>query len=253
MNKHRIVPLLTLCCALALSACSKATDTVIPSDMSTWDKELAPVVKRLNEEEQKLFVAYVARAKIGEIFSKDKGGIPFGTTVGQAIEEQRKWQAEFEKKEAEAKAAREKQQAEEQALKAKLEAEQAAITKQINDAATVTLLSKRQLGSNFDARRYSDMQEFVIGVENRSDKELAGISGEIEFIDVFDKVVGVVNFRISERIKPGGTYKWTGSRDYNQFLDEHRAVWNLEEGKYTTRFTPSALVFTDGTKLSMPE
>lgn len=236
-----------------LAACSKATDTVIPSDMATWDKDLAPVVQKLKEEEKKLFVGYVARMKMAEVFAKDKAGIPFGMTVGQAIEEQRKWQEEFAKAEAEAKAERDRKEAEELALKAKLEAESAGVLKQINDAVTVTLLSKRELGRDFEARRISDTQEFVIGAENLSDKELAGVSGELEFIDVFDKVVGSVSFRISENIKPGATYKWVGSRDYNQFIDTHRAVWNLEEGKYTTRFTPEALVYVDGTKLTMPE
>lgn len=249
--KTTIASLLVL--VALLSACSKATDTVIPSDMSTWDKELAPMVKKLEEEEKNLFVGYVARKKMAEVFTKDKAAIPFGTTVGQAIEEQRKWLADFEKAEAEAKAERERKAAEEQALKAKLEAEQAAVLKQINDAATVALLSKRELARNFEIRRFSETQEFIIGVENRSDKELAGISGTLEFIDVFDKVVGGVTFRISENIKPGETHKWVGSRDYNQFVAEHRAVWNLEEGKYTTRFVPDTLVYGDGTKLVMPD
>lgn len=236
-----------------LAACSKATDTVIPSDMSTWDKELAPVVKKLDEAEQKLLVAYVARKKMAEVFSGNKEAIPFGTTVGQAIEEQRKWQADFEKAQAEAKAEKERKAAEEAELKAKLDAERAAALKQINEAVTVTLLSKRQLPRDFDSGRYQAEQVFVVGVENRSNQELAGVSGELEFVDVFDKVVGSVNFRISENIRPGGTYKWNGVRDYNQFIDEHRALWNLEEGKYTTRFIPSSVVYSDGTKLTMPE
>lgn len=249
----RLIVTSLLFVAALLSACSKATDTVIPSDMSVWDKELAPVVNKLDEEEKRIFVDYVARKKLAEVFGKEKATIPFGTTVGQAIEEQRKWKADFEKAEAEAKAEAARKAAEEQALKAKLEEERVAVLKQINAAATVTLLSKRELPRNFDAGRYSAEQEFAIGVENRSTQTLVGISGALEFLDVFDKVVGSVKFRISESIKPGGTYKWIGSRDYNQFLDEHRAVWNLEQGKYTTRFVPDTLVYLDGTKLTMPE
>ena len=36
-------------------------------------------------------------------------------------------------------------------------------------------------------------------------------------------------------------------------LPEHKAMWNLEEGKYTARFLPSAVVFADGTKVAGPE
>ncbi|MDV7396312.1 hypothetical protein RZS08_33265, partial [Arthrospira platensis SPKY1] len=56
-----------------LVACSKPYDTVIPSDMSAWDKELAPVVKELSDEDRKLFSAFVARAKIAEVFAKGEG------------------------------------------------------------------------------------------------------------------------------------------------------------------------------------
>lgn len=62
-----------------------------------------------------------------------------------------------------------------------------------------------------------------------------------------------MTFRISQKIAPSGSYVWKGGRDYNQFVAEQRAVWNLEEGKYKTRFVPSALVFADGTKLTMPD
>jgi hypothetical protein len=232
----------TLSFALLLAACSKPMETVIPTDMSTWEKDLAPAVKKLGDEDKALFAGYAARVKVGEIFGGGKAGIPFGTTVGQAIEEQKKWVAEQKKAADEA-----------AALKVKMEAEKLETVKAINNAVTVTLLEKIERPKNYDAGRYSESQELIVGVENKSTKVVTGVSGEIEFIDVFDKVVGTVNFGISQTIQPSGTYKWTGVRDYNQFLESHKAVWNLQEGKYTTRFTPEAVIFADGTKLKMPE
>lgn len=245
--------LIALCFTMVLAACSKATDTVIPSDMAAWDKELAPVVQKLNDEDKALLVGYIARKKLASVFSKGANDIPFGTTVGDALKEQRSWKEQFEKAEAAAKIEQAQKAAEELALKKKLEDERAGLTKQFNQAVTVTLLNKKEFGSDYRAGRYGDYQQFSIGVENRSDKELSGVAGTIEFIDVFDKVVGAVGFGISEKIKPGATYKWTGGRDYNQFIPEHKAVWNIEEGKYTTRFVPESLVFADGTKLTLPE
>jgi len=32
-------------------------------------------------------------------------------------------------------------------------------------------------------------------------------------------------------------------------IPAHRAVWNLEGGKYTTKFKPEAVALKDGTKL----
>ena len=61
---------------LVLIGCSKVTDTLIPSDMNAWDKELAPAIKKLSEEDRKLFAAYVVRAKLSGVFSKEKQEIP---------------------------------------------------------------------------------------------------------------------------------------------------------------------------------
>ncbi len=222
--------------------CTKVTDVVIPSDMSTWDKELTPAIKKLSAEDRKLFSAYVVRAKLAGMLTKENQSIPIGMTIGDAILEEKKRLADQEKQAAEA-----------AALKAKIEAEHVAISKAIHEVTTVTLLKKAELISNYHVGRFSDYQQFKIGIKNKSDKEIVGISGELEFIDIFEKTVGSVSFKISEKIKPNETYVWLGGRDYNRFIDSHRSVWNLDEGKFTTRFIPIAVVFSDGTKLIAPE
>lgn len=223
-----------------LAACSKPTDTVIPTDMGMWEKELAPQAKKLTEEDREKLGRYMLRAKLGEAF----GGkpMPVGMTIGEALKEQTKFEAERAEKEAQ-----------EAALKEKLAKERNAAIDKLNKLVTVTLLEKSQVPRNFEARRFSDEQHFRIGFQNDSDKAIAGVSGELKFIDIFDKEVGAVSFRVTETIVPGQTVVWNGSRDYNQFNDEHRAVWNLESGKYKTRFVPSMVVFADGTKLGMPD
>ena len=230
----------TLFAFAVLAACSDVADTVIPSDMATWDKELAPKLQELSDADREKVAAYLMRVKMGELFGGN--GVPPGTTIRQALEEQRKWEAEWEA-----------QRAEGAALRAKLETERAAALEELGKAVTVTLLGKSEWPENYDIGRYSEYQEFRIGVQNNSKKDIAGVSGVIEFIDIFDKKVGSVGFAISETIAPGESITWTGGRDYNQFVDEHRAVWNLEEGKYNTLFVPQMVVFQDGTKLSVPE
>lgn len=245
-------PVMLFAAVLLLTACTKPQDTLIPSDVSTWDKDLAPAIQKLPEEERKLIAAYLVRAKLGEALG-GTGGVPIGTTVGEGIAKQRTWQAEQERKAAEEKAAQAKQEAEARALREKLEADQASAIEALNRAAVVTLVGKSELGKDFRAGRYSDYQQFRIGVKNSSEKPITGVSGELKFVDLFDKEVGAVVFRISETIKPGGDYVWTGGRDYNEFIDTHRAVWNLEAGKYTTRYIPDTVLFADGTKLVMPK
>jgi len=233
MKKRAAVLLLGVA---TLLGCAKPTETVIPSDTATWEKELAPVVQKLSEEDRKLLAGYLARAKIGEVFGGK--GVPIGTTIGNGIEDQRRWLAERERKEAEA-----------AALQEKLQGERARRAAELDKAVLVTLVSKRQVPRDFESRRYSDYQEFKVGVKNTSAKPIAGVSGSLEFIDIFDKKVGGVSFRITENLQPGGEVLWTGGRDYNQFIDHQKAVWNLEPGKFKTRFVPETIVFADGSKL----
>jgi hypothetical protein len=224
----------------ALSGCSKPTDAVIPSDFASWEKDLVPHLQKLSEADREKVAAYLIRAKAGEVFGGK--GLPPGTTIGQAIEGQKKFEIEEAAK-----------RAEEEALKKKLEQERTAAMEQLNKAVTVTLLEKKEVPKNYDAGRYSAHQEFRVGIQNNSDKPVIGVAGEIKFIDVFDKEVGSVIFKASEAIEPGKTITWTGERKYNEFIDKHRAVWNLQSGKYTTKFVPEAVVFKDGTKFEVPK
>lgn len=235
----KLVPVV-LVATMILSACSSPTEALIPSNPDDWDAKLAPEIKKLSDADREKVSAYLMRVKVGEELGID--AIPPGITLGDAIEEQTKWEK--------AQAAK---RAEEEALKKKLEQERAEAIESLNKAVTVTLLEKRELPKNYRLDRYSEYQEFRIGVQNNLNHSIVGVSGEIKFFDVFDKEVGAVNFGISESIDPGKSVVWTGGRDYNQFVDAHRAVWNLEEGKYTTKFIPEMVVMADGSKLTVPD
>lgn len=231
---------IALAVVIALSGCSKPQETIIPSDMSQWDKELAPSVKKLSDEDKQAFTAFVMRAKMSEIFTKGNG-IPLGMTIGDAISNQKKWEEEQKIK-----------AAEELALKEKIRKEALEAQKKINSAATVALVKLDRIPKNYDARRYSDQQAFVVAIQNDSQKNMAGISGRIVFTDIFDKEIGSVSFSVTEKILPGQTHTWTGVRDYNQFMKEHRALWEAEEGKYKTTFTPEEVIFEDGERIKAP-
>lgn len=92
--------------------------------------------------------AYLARAKIGEIFGGK--GVPPGTTVGQALQAQSKWEVEQAAK-----------QAEEAALKKELEQDRATALEALNKVVTVTLVSKQELPTDFDARRFHETRVLI--------------------------------------------------------------------------------------------
>lgn len=219
---------------LFLASCTGAKNTVIPADMSKWDTELKPSIDKLSDEDKALLAGYLMRSKMGEAFG---GKTEQGITIGKAIENQKSWKAEQDKKALEAKL-----------LKEKLEQEQAALQKQVDEMLTVTVLSMKLEKASFQTN-----QVIKLGFKNNGTKDISGIKGAVHFIDMFDKEIGSLGFSFTDGIKAGGTAKWGGSRHYNQFMDEHRALAGLEEGKYTTRFKPEMIVFKDGSKLALPD
>lgn len=223
-----------------LAACSKPQNTVLPTDVSKWGDEVKASIQKLSEEDQTLFFGYATRNAMDAAFGGK--GIPPGTTIGAAIADQKQWIA-----------ARDKANAEQQALKEKMLAEQEAFRKQVAGAVTVTVIEKKLLPINYEARRFSEEQFFKLGFENKSGKDIAGIQGEVTFIDIFDKEVGSFTFSYDHGIKAGEIATWEGARQYNQFLPEHQALANLESGKYTTKFKPEMIVFSDGTKMRVSQ
>ncbi|MYM88292.1 hypothetical protein GTP91_14020 [Rugamonas sp. FT82W] len=224
---------------LALCGCHNPKSDLIPADSTRWD-ELKVPLQKLNETDREAVASFLARAKIMESFGKERLVTP-GLTIGQAIEQQNKWAQE-----------RKSQEAQQDELKKKLLAQQEAMQKQIESAVTVTVLSKTLVPSNPSAGRYSDRQDIKIGIENKSSKDILGLKGTIHFYDIFDKEQGRLGFSFDDGIAVGQTKIWEGSRDYNQFIDSHKSLANLEEGKYHTKFFPEALIFKDGTKITTP-
>lgn len=219
-----------------LTACTDPKSTIISTADSDKEK-MQEVMKKLSDEERQLVAAYMMRTLVSGAMS-GKADLPIGVTVGDAIKQQKEWIDEQKKKEAE-----------QAALKAKLAAEAEAFRREVESAVTVTVIEKSVLPKDIYRSRYSDIQVIKLGFENKSGKDIAGIEGELAFYDIFDKEVGSINFSYDDGIKAGATSKWTGTRDINEFRREHRALANLEEGKYTTKFKPETIVFADGTKL----
>lgn len=237
--KNLLIPLI-IATSIFLVGCGDPKNKVIPTDQSKWDAELKPEIEKLTEEEKKLFGGYVMRAKLGEVFGGS--GLQEGTTIGQGIEMQKKWLQEQEAKEAEQKA-----------LKQKVENERAAIAKQINDAVTIAVVDLFLQKGSFESGDLEDKQVIKLAIKNKTAKDITGVKGSIRFIDIFDKEVGNISFGYDEGISAGETATWTGSRRYNQFIEEHKAIANLQEGKYKIAFDPEAIVYADGTKILMPQ
>jgi hypothetical protein len=85
------------CFALLLVACGDPHETRVPADISKWHSTVKPSLQKLTTDEQALFTQYVRRHTI----LADEVGlhgdrvdpIPEGMTLGNAIAEQRDYDA----------------------------------------------------------------------------------------------------------------------------------------------------------------
>lgn len=65
------------------------------------------------------------------------------------------------------------------------------------------------------------------------------------------------SFQVSNdaTIKAGASITWTGGRSvkYSMISEKDRKLVELSDDKYTTQWRPQIIVFTDGTKMTIPE
>jgi len=243
------VSLVVLVCSILLAACSGPKDTPLPRDLDKMDSIKASMEK-LTSEERELAAGYIMRhtigAKLGGLFGGKEGpGIPEGMTLGKAIEEQRKFKADAALEEAK-----------QQALKAKLQAEREAAMKPMREAITVTLVSK-EIATE---RGYSGMVmdenlEVTFGYKNNTDKDVSGVKGRVSVKDLFGDEISAFQISNDSTIKAGQTATWKGSRSvrFSMGSNKDRKLAELGDDKFKVVWEPQAIVFSDGTKLAVPE
>jgi len=228
--------LLSLVLVGFIAGCSNPKDEVLPPNLNEADMTaLAEKVKGLNEEDKVLLTQYLMRSEMSKAFGGD--GASTGTTVGEAIENQKQWAVE--------------QKAEEQAKierAAKLKAEKDSKTAEFEKAVSVTVFDKDFVEV--------DWQSFItldVDIKNNSTKEIVGLKGTINFFDKFGDLIRPFSFGDDTlNIPAGNSFKGTLNWGYNQFMDEDKKFVNtpLESMKY--KFEPEQILFEDGTKLDMP-
>jgi len=108
--------------ALLLVSCSPK-GVVIPTDPAHWD-QLSSSTKQLSTEDRRLLAGYLVRQSLAGAFSGGKPSVPPGTTIGQAIAEQKKFEADATQK-----------QVADEILKAKAAAQLASAEAALNNAA----------------------------------------------------------------------------------------------------------------------
>jgi hypothetical protein len=230
-----------------LTACSNPKNTKVPATLDGMTA-LQPQLEKLTPEERELFAGYAMRhtlgAALGGAFGLKSEPVPADMTIGKAIEDQRSFLAHEKQKEAE-----------EAALKAKLQAERDKAVAVMQQAAVVTLVSKKIATETGYSGIVTDEKLLVtIGFKNTSGKDIAGIKGILNFNDIFgDEITGIA-FSYDQTLKAGDTATWAGERSvkYGLHSDKDRKFAALPDDKFKAIWNPEAIVFTDGTKLDAP-
>lgn len=226
--------------ALVLCSCSPKSE-VIPTDPGQWE-QLAKKTKGLSDEDRQLLAGYLVRRSMAGVLSGGNPSIPPGTTVGMAISEQKKFQADAKTQEAEA-----------DMLKAKAAAERAKAEAALNNAAIVTVVKKVFLPKNYDAGRFSERVAFVIAVQNKTGKDIAGVKGRLQFNDMFGTEIKSIGLSIDETVKAGQMFATSEyGMDVNQFEDGDTKLALTDLSKMKVIWHPEMVVFSDGTKMEAP-
>jgi len=227
------------------AACSDPQNFKIPTDSAQWQKDegFKAVIKNLPDDEKKTLTAYLMRAGMAEAF----GTTPPERTVGEAIENQKAFQAEKEAKQA-AEAA---EQAKHAALAKKVEEERQAAVAEARQALTVAVSSMKFIPSNLRAGRYQESFSLSIALQNNTEKDMSGIKGTVVFADMFDDEIKRVTLSVDESIPAGQTIQWSGSLDYNQFRDVDVKLRSTELAKMKISWEPEVYLFTDGSKMTI--
>jgi hypothetical protein len=272
--------------AVVFAGCTRPTDVAIPALSTRWDDELRPVLQKLHNEDSAALIRYLERARSGELFdSQGLQGVPTGTTVGQAIAAQRKYERQQldsrrgartelvdqvePKSEPPITLPRQATQqvpdlaAVEPGLRDfartfvdaydKRDAEKLATAKceadrpKLHSAVSVRLLGRRQLAPSVDGSRISFQyeQEFDLVIKNNTTKPLIGVAGTVEFVDVFSATIGTVELEVTETIQPNSEIL-TESKSAGRNPDR---MWDTKDGKFKLRFVPETIVFESGQTL----
>jgi hypothetical protein len=233
---------------MMLAACSNPKSTEIPQDISQLEV-LKPAMEKLTPEERELAGGYILRhtvaAKMAGAFGGKEGpGIPVGTTLGKAIEEQRAFLAD-----------QKAEQDRQAALKAKMEAEREAAARSMREAVTVTLLAKA-----IDTKRGMSgmvLDEYLLvdfGYKNNTAREIAGVKGVVSVQDLFGDEISAFGISNDTTIPAGQSITWTGSRSvkYPAGENKDRKLAELDDTKYKVVWQPEVILFADGTQMGMP-
>lgn len=234
---RRFASVLAMFLILVVCACGVKSKKITESNKESVFHEAAD---KLSDEERGLLTAYFARSALAASFGATNEDRPqvVGKTIGQVITDQRIWVAQQQLREAAAKREAAEAKAREEAMAAAM-----------RQAVKVTLTSKEFEASDWQAGRAGDRITAEAMIQNTGSKDISAFRGFLVLTDSFGDRIAQLGIKHEATIKAGQSAGWSGSKRFNQFIDEDVKLRNADLAKVKVEWRPTTILFTDGTRV----
>lgn len=100
---------------------------------------------------------------------------------------------------------------------------------------------------------YRKTIDFSITIDNPMDRPIKAFEGRVLFKDVLGKLILGANLSYRDGINAKGSTTWNGEIEYNQFIDRHREISNIDIDKILTELEVYKVAYEDGTIEEFPK
>ena len=115
-----------------------------------------------------------------------------------------------------------------------------------SDPIALTLTSKRFKEANIKASDFQAAILFELSIKNLTDKNIRAFDGVLTFTDLLDNEILSTKLAINDAIDTGSSEVWSGSINYNQFIDTHQRLRNENQANLKIKFSARKVLFADG-------
>jgi hypothetical protein len=120
----------------------------------------------------------------------------------------------------------------------------------LRDALTIDLKDKGILEKEYDrAGRYNEYITFTLRIHNRSEKDIEGVKGTVEFRGWFDELIGSVNLSYDGGVPVNQFKEWPGQFEYKKDGRVARKFAATPLQKLRVIWVPKLIIFKDGSRL----
>jgi hypothetical protein len=223
-----------LFCAL-LFVCSSCTNIKSQKVTDRNKEKLLTEIstsRDLTDEERELLTGYMVRQNLSAVLQGGNPSIPTGKTIGEMIEDQRKWVAQNAQEE---KVEKEKEQ--------KLSAEIASRDTALREFVTVTLYSLKE-------STYGGMNGFEARIAFKAgSKDIRAFQGNLALSDVLGNSLGELPVKVLTSLKANES----GTTDYSNLYMAFPELRGKRLEDIKAQWKPTKIILPDSTELSAPK